>query len=118
MTEELSLRARYRQEHAGTPAPRVEEQIAVPTRTAALLLVDVYEREGRHAEIVRDAIAPAAEAAHSAGVALSTSTNQLAAATTPASQWRDSGSHPGRRRARAWKEPTEAFAISPRSNRA
>lgn len=115
MTETLGLRARYRREPAtGTRHGSVEEDIAVPVRTAALLLVDVYPREGPHAEIVRAAIAPAREAAHRAGLSVVYVTNHLAVSTTPASQWTRLWQRTlGDNVLDAWKEPSDALAYLP-----
>ena len=114
MTETLGLRARYRQEGAETRQRNVEEDIAVPIRKAALLLVDVYPREGPHAEIVRSAIVPAREAAHRAGLCVVYVTNHLAASTTLASQWTRLWQRTlGDNVLDAWKEPSAALAYLP-----
>lgn len=115
MTESLGLRARYRREPAsGARQGTAEEDIAVPVRTAALLLVDVYPREGPHADVVRDAIAPAREAARRAGVCVVYVTNHLGASTTAASQWRRLWQRTlGDDVLTAWKEPSDALAYLP-----
>ncbi len=63
------LRARYRRGYPRHARPgEVEEEVAVAAGEPALLLIDVYPREGLEAEIVRIAIAPARAAARRAGV--------------------------------------------------
>jgi len=85
----LALRARYRREYPKhAPLGEAEDDVLVSVRDAALLLIDVYPREGPHGEVVKSVIAPAKAAARRAGIPAVYLTNHLAASTVASSQWR------------------------------
>jgi nicotinamidase-related amidase len=112
---DLAITVRYRQEYlTGRPARAVEEEVTLPARTAALLLVDVYPRHGPHADVVRRAIAPARQAARFAGLPVIFVTNQLAASTTAESQWTKLWQRTlGANVLDTWKEPSDVFDYLP-----
>jgi nicotinamidase-related amidase len=70
------------------PLGQAEDDLLVPARNAALVLVDVYPREGPHAEVVKSVIAPVKAAARRAGIPAVYVTNHLGESTVASSQWR------------------------------
>jgi nicotinamidase-related amidase len=88
--------------------------LAIPARNAALLLVDVYPREGPEAEVVKSVIAPVKAAARSAGIPTVYVTNHLADSTDARSQWRQVWLRTlGEDVLETWAEPSDALRYLP-----
>ena len=86
----------------------------IPARNAALVLVDVYPREGPEGEVVKSVIAPVKAAARSAGIPAVYVTNHLADSTDASSQWRQVWLRTlGEDVLETWAEPSDALRYLP-----
>jgi nicotinamidase-related amidase len=109
----LQLRARHREELA-TGQRSVERDVAIEVGSAALLLVDVYPRQGSHADVVRELLVPARAAARRAGIRVVYVTNHLAASTAADSQWTQLWQRTlGESVLETWKEPSDVLTYLP-----
>ena len=111
----LRLRARYRREYPKhAPLGEAEDDLLLPARNAALLLVDVYPREGPEGEVVKSVIAPVKAAARSAGIPAVYVTNHLADSTDASSQWRQVWLRTlGEDVLETWAEPSDELRYLP-----
>lgn len=111
----LRLRARYRREYPKhAPLGEAVDDLVIPARDVALLLVDVYPHEGGEAEVVKSVIAPVKAAARSAGIPAVYVTNYLADSTDASSQWRKVWLRTlGEDVLETWAEPSEALQYLP-----
>ena len=111
----MRLKARYRREHAASaPVDHSESIVEIPSGSAALLLIDVYPREGQEASIVRTAIAPAKAAARRADIPVVYVTNHLADSTTFDSEFRKLWLRTlGEDVLETWSEPSNALSYLP-----
>lgn len=86
----------------------------IPARNAALVLVDVYPREGPEGEVVKSVIAPVKAAARSAGIPAVYVTNHLADSTDASSQWRQVWLRTlGEDVLETWAEPSDELRYLP-----
>jgi nicotinamidase-related amidase len=88
--------------------------VVVSAHAAALLLIDVYPREGTEGEVVKSVIVPVKEAARSAGIPTVYATNYLADSTDANSQWRQVWLRTlGADVLETWAEPSDALRYLP-----
>lgn len=110
----VTLRVRYRRERAGEPPVSVDDSLVLSTSATALILVDVYPREGELAEVVRRSIVPARLAARGARVPVVYVTNALLEAVHRTSRsrevWRRSL---GEDVLETWREPSTVLDYLP-----
>ena len=111
----LRVSARFRREYPeDAPLGQAEEVLALPPTRSALLLIDVYPREGPQAHIIRTRIVPATAAARGAGLPIIYATNYLADITDQSSEWRKLWLRTlGKDVLQTWAEPSDVLTYLP-----
>jgi ureidoacrylate peracid hydrolase len=110
----ISLPVRYRRETTGEPQAEVDESLEFSLGAAALLLVDVYPRDGEPAEVVRRSIVPARDAAQRARLPVVYVTNALQRAVHRRSRSREVWRRTlGEDVLETWREPSDVLEYLP-----